>query len=334
MKPRAPTHTSQWILDSGAFTAWRKGRPIDLNAYIRFWREYRHLFGYLVNVDVIPGAPGHRASQADVEKAAAQGARNWEYLRDQIPEDAHRLIPVYHQSESVHHLEYYAQRGATYIGLATRSMGDSQAEQHRWMRYMAQLLPPGTRTHGFGTCALNQDASFLTSRDASTWAVRPGYGLIFVRGRKGWHSTHITHANADQALQLGQHAIASAKAAGIPLVPEITAQGLVHQYAVRALYEGLVLTHAARPPNTYCAMLLPNLSALARRYFPTYLLSSYAFLISPRGEPTSLLKSLLAPLPSDADLWAALLQPEGKYHARHVRRTQSTQGLASLFGSL
>ncbi len=332
MKLRAPSPQATGILDSGAFTVWRKGGTINIPAYVQFWKEHRHVFGYIVAVDVIPGSPTHRPGPQEVEKAALQSARNWEQMRDLLPGDNDRLIPVYHQGESIQHLEQYVKRGASYIGLSPVSIGgESMPEKHRWMRYMARLLPAGTATHGFGVVSLNEDATFLTTRDSSTWARLPGYGSIPVWTADRWSAEHVTHRYKAQSTALVAQILKNAQTAGIPLPPEMTAENMINSYGVRALYAALVAVHARTPPRTYAPQCLSRLVDAIRRYCPNNLLASYALLQTQQGTLTDLYKRLLSPLPDDTQIWDELLQARGQNHATAPRRTRHSKGLSRLF---
>ena len=48
------------LLDSGAFSAFNLGEPIDLNAYISFARANKDLIYRFINLDKIPGDFGIR----------------------------------------------------------------------------------------------------------------------------------------------------------------------------------------------------------------------------------------------------------------------------------
>jgi hypothetical protein len=59
------------MLDSGAYSAWFHGAPLELREYIDYIKSYGHLFKSIVALDVIPGANRKAAkTQADVEQAA------------------------------------------------------------------------------------------------------------------------------------------------------------------------------------------------------------------------------------------------------------------------
>src|SRR5439155_17910346 len=84
-------------------------------------------FTVVANLDVIPGAPGTTPTAADVERAAAQGWENYEYLRKQFAGAPFTLLHTYHRGEDVKWLrrlmdesEYLAIGGLAAPGLTTR----------------------------------------------------------------------------------------------------------------------------------------------------------------------------------------------------------------------
>ncbi len=66
------------MLDSGAYTAWRKGSVIDIDEYIAFIKNHQDTFDEVINLDVIMDAK--------------QSYKNWIYMRRQ----GVNAIPVYH----------------------------------------------------------------------------------------------------------------------------------------------------------------------------------------------------------------------------------------------
>lgn len=85
------------MIDSGAFTAWRKGKPISLESYST----------WLLN------APPHDvALTLDVIGDADASILNWDTLRQIHP----GIVPVWHEGDPVEHLDEYV-AGATIVAL-------------------------------------------------------------------------------------------------------------------------------------------------------------------------------------------------------------------------
>lgn len=89
--------TSGLMIDSGAFTAWRKGSAIQLDAYSRF----------------LLTAPVHEwAIALDVIGDAEASVANWRLMRQRHP----TIVPVWHEGDPVSILDEYASAGGL-IGL-------------------------------------------------------------------------------------------------------------------------------------------------------------------------------------------------------------------------
>lgn len=82
------TAASGLMIDSGAFTAWRKGKPIELEAY-EAW---------------LSTAPAHDAAIGlDVIGDAGASMVNWQRLRKSFP----AIVPVWHEGDPIEHLDEY-----------------------------------------------------------------------------------------------------------------------------------------------------------------------------------------------------------------------------------
>jgi hypothetical protein len=86
------------ILDSGAFTEYKKGKVIDIEKYAEFVNENKHMFKFCFNLDVI----------GDAKKSYA----NWMWLNRNGVE----TLPIYHMGTPIKYLEKYLEV-AEYIGI-------------------------------------------------------------------------------------------------------------------------------------------------------------------------------------------------------------------------
>lgn len=110
---RLRTACDKLFLDSGAFTAWKSGRPIVLQTYIDFVREHHATFDTIAALD-------------DITDCKASVA-NWNAITDALPDIRHKLVPVYHENEPWDVLEIYL-ASASYIGIGrTEARGDKTA---------------------------------------------------------------------------------------------------------------------------------------------------------------------------------------------------------------
>ena len=148
------------LLDSGAFTAWTKGKEVDVDAYGRFVAQNSQHFAAAINVDVIiPESP---------EKAAELGFANYIKLAEM---DAWTM-PVFHVGESLKWLDAMME-SSDYIGLSATSMRGNGAEVwYTAMHYYAsdEKGRPYARFHGFGdTSPITLTGYPWYSVDSSSW---------------------------------------------------------------------------------------------------------------------------------------------------------------------
>lgn len=176
---KQPGYFDHVMLDSGAYSAWSRGKPIQLADYIAFVKEHRELFGTHVTLDVLPSGPERQRTEAAIEQGAKDSYRNHQKMKDA----GLSPIPVFHQGENFKWLERMLSDGETYIGLSTRKdLLVFAGRQRQWLLKCYEVLR-GTkvRTHGFGIT----NTSFLFempffSTDSTTWSLQAGFGFLLV----------------------------------------------------------------------------------------------------------------------------------------------------------
>ena len=105
------------ILDSGAFSAWRSGAAINFEDYLQYCKLHYNDFNHFVSLDQIPNNPN------DPLNVEAATNRSWNRYEDMVGffennnMDPERIIPVYHQFETLDNLEKMLQANIPYIGL-------------------------------------------------------------------------------------------------------------------------------------------------------------------------------------------------------------------------
>lgn len=165
------------IIDSGAFSAWNKGRKIDLDEYIEFCKyitsKYPDNKWNIVNLDVIPGGPGLVPSQKEIDYSAEKGWDNYLYMQSKGIKPIH----IFHQHEDFKWLKRIA-ASTDYMGV---SPDNSQSVQSRcaWLKKVYSVIKGDVKTHGFACTG----SSFLKvapfySADSSSWLVAPRFGTV------------------------------------------------------------------------------------------------------------------------------------------------------------
>jgi hypothetical protein len=170
------------LVDSGAFSAWRRGSEIPLQDYIEYCKNHAHESDAYVNLDCIPGENGLMDhSQSSIEKSAAKSYDNLQIMKA----EGLSPIPVFHQGERFEWLDKMLADGESYVGISPY-MRSHQSEIIQWMdrcfsRITDQNGRPYIKTHGFGVTACNLCTRFpWYSVDSTSWSVGGGYGSILV----------------------------------------------------------------------------------------------------------------------------------------------------------
>lgn len=172
------------ILDSGAFSAWTRQVPIDLDQYISFCKTHPKV-DYYVNLDVIPGSPTEQATHTEqlIEGAAAQGWKNFCKMIRHLPIE--KVIPVYHFQESMKWLDKILESGAPYIGIG---FGRAKTTRLRagWLKQIRKHLTGSNgkcirAVHGFAVTGFDLMKCFpWYSVDSISWTLHGGLGQIYV----------------------------------------------------------------------------------------------------------------------------------------------------------
>lgn len=200
------------LIDSGAFSAWKLGSPIDIGEYAEFLAANRSLYDRCVNLDVIPGRFAKKPTLDEVEDSAAKSWENLEYLQRR----GLRPIPVFHQGEDFKWLERMVKEGYDYIGVSPDN-GKMIGQKREWMDDVFDHLTvdgrPIVKTHGFAVTSIDMMFRYpWMSIDSATWIVLGAFGGTFVPryGVGGFmydRSPYVVHVSStdSSSLRNGSH---------------------------------------------------------------------------------------------------------------------------------
>lgn len=167
------------MLDSGAFTAWTKGTPITVEgvvrAYAKIVEDYKPRVKalWLINLDVMPGAPGRVPSDEEITQALRGSDVNYEIL---VREFGPVVLPVYHQLEPVARLDEVVAMSGGYIGVSPRNDW-SEAKRLPFVRKVHQIVGERAKTHGLGATGLTMMSAVpWHSTDSISWCLAAGLG--------------------------------------------------------------------------------------------------------------------------------------------------------------
>lgn len=176
-------HRIPYMLDSGAFTAWNKGKEVNRDALIDFYNwafdEYGDVLNPLtvVSLDRIPGRQGVERVPEDFVNAARESVENYDYMLKHIRAGV-ELKPVFHDGDPEYVLNRYAD-SCTYLSLSA-NLDLAYWQREAWVAEMSQhprIVP--LRLHGLamtGTRMLRTVS--WHSVDSSAWALWAAYGAI------------------------------------------------------------------------------------------------------------------------------------------------------------
>jgi hypothetical protein len=162
------------FVDSGAYSAFTRGQPIDLNEWIGFCKKMQRKKPdtMVVNLDVI-GAPG--------EDTGEQSYRNWKIMREAGLDP----LPVYHVNSDPKWLKKYM-RQTDYVGLG--AIADMITHRRMWALdriwedyFIDGQRMPKTRVHAMGVTSFPLIRRYpWFSVDSTSWLQAGMYGKIFV----------------------------------------------------------------------------------------------------------------------------------------------------------
>ena len=162
-----------FFLDSGAFSAYSQGNPIEIEDYINFVKKYESQLDVYANLDAIPKEMTREARKV----AAAETLKNQTLME----EAGLKPIPVFHMGEPWPYLKHYA---SSYDYMCIGGLVDTGAVDEFlgeiWAEYLSK--PDGTpklKVHGFGMTSLKNLIAYpWYSVDSSTWLIHSKYGIV------------------------------------------------------------------------------------------------------------------------------------------------------------
>jgi hypothetical protein len=163
------------MVDSGAYSAWRLGRPIELTNYITFLKRHGHQFDCYLTLDLIPGVYGQRERRPDqVEQAARQSYDNHTKMR----QAGLTPIPVVHPNERIEWLQTYLDDGELMIALSVKGTYDAMVP---WLDKCFAVLKhyPQVKVHGLSATAISTMSRYpFHSVDSATWVKQSRVGQV------------------------------------------------------------------------------------------------------------------------------------------------------------
>jgi len=194
------------FIDSGAFSAWTKGKKIDVDEYIAWINERSDFIDLYGQIDVIPGDRVKGHTQEQVEEAAKATWENYLYMRPKM-KNSEGLLYTFHVGEPYTYLEQALEwkdsegKLIPYIalgGMVGKPMPVKKLFLDACFRIIKQSSNPKVKVHAFGMTSFSLLEKYpITSADSTSWIMTGANGSIM---------TDVgTIAISDQMARLPQH---------------------------------------------------------------------------------------------------------------------------------
>ncbi len=194
------------FIDSGAFTAWSKGKEIDVDEYISYLNNNIDNITLCASVDCIPGELTRKPTMKELQESPVNSWNNYLYMRERI-KDKDKLLPVFHIGEDFKHLNKILNTKLDgdfipYIGLGG-TVGLSSKVKSDWYNTVFKVIRqsdnPNVKTHAFGMTSLPLLETYpFTSCDSTSWlmtavngSIYTKYGVIALSERSEHRPNHI-----------------------------------------------------------------------------------------------------------------------------------------------
>ena len=169
------------LLDSGAFSSWKLGKVMDIDAYADYLIRNKNNFVNAINLDVIPGKFGRVPSNEEVEHSAQKSWESLKYLESR----GVNPLPVFHQGEGCKWLKKIVEEGYEYVCISPDN-GKATKQKQDWLDIVFTILSddnglPIIKTHGLAVTSYDLMFRYSWATvDSATWIVVGAYGGTFV----------------------------------------------------------------------------------------------------------------------------------------------------------
>lgn len=201
------------FIDSGAFSAWTKGKVVDVDQYIDWINNRSEFIDLCGQVDVIPGDIRNGSTPQQVEEAAAATWQNYLYMRPRMAKPD-SLLYTFHVGEPYKYLRQALewvtkeQNHIPYIalgGMVGKPMPVKRAFLDSCFSIIKQSSNPNVKVHAFGMTSLDILESYpITSADSTSWImtgangnITTDFGIIAVSDQMARKSSHYSHLPKD-----------------------------------------------------------------------------------------------------------------------------------------
>lgn len=189
------------FIDSGAYSAWSKGKPINVDDYIKFINENIDKFTLFASVDNIPGELRRTPTLQEKKDSPVLSWENYLYMREQV-KDKDKLLPVFHIGEDFKHLQNmldatFSGQHIPYIGLGG-TVGLACTVKEDWYKQCFKIIQqssnPNVKVHAFGMTNLEILENYpFESADSTTWLMAAINGELCTKYGRICVSQQVQH---------------------------------------------------------------------------------------------------------------------------------------------
>ena len=175
------------FIDSGAFSAWTKGKEIDVDEYINWINDRSDFIDLYGQIDVIPGDRVKGHTQEQVEEAAMLTWKNYLYMRPKM-KNPDGLLYTFHVGEPYDYLkkalEWTDDEGKhiPYIafgGMVGKPTPMKKSFLDNCFKIIQKSSNPNVKTHAFGMTSFPLLEQYpITSADSTSWIMTGANGSI------------------------------------------------------------------------------------------------------------------------------------------------------------
>jgi hypothetical protein len=190
------------LIDSGAFTSWSLGKPVQLAQLLEYnlglLRTFPHHDFKFIALDVIPGARGRMATQGEINAAVEESYRN--FLTMQQALRGQTVLPVFHSGED----KFVRDRYMQHVNYLCLSPNQNLAE-HQRLLWARESMVPDYYFHGLATTG-NSMLSLIDwySVDSSGWLMVAAMGNILMPVNGGLKPLSLSDTAPTRKIQ-GHH---------------------------------------------------------------------------------------------------------------------------------
>lgn len=211
-KQQHPECLCDLVVDSGAYSAWSRGKLFDVDEYINYLNANRLIETafWVAEADKIPGSFGVDPTEAERLAAPEESWQNYIYMikRVRCPK---KVVPIFHMGEDYKHLDrmltYRFDDGdfIPYIGISPRNDVHVN-EKIKWYEKTWKFIYDRCKelgreiplTHNFGMTTISLMEQYPScSSDSTSWVRGASFGNIMIVVNNKIKTVYVSSRNPD-----------------------------------------------------------------------------------------------------------------------------------------